>query len=516
MPIYEFDHRKIRPLAKTTFGQAKLREQSDLQRLLRENIEVIAPDTLVIAKEFGVWDGSRRRIDLLGLDREAKLVVIELKRTEDGGHMELQAIRYAAMVSTMTFDKAVDVFNEYLVQIGKDGIHARTEILNFLRWDEPDEDAFAQDVRLVLASAEFSRELTTSVLWLIEHNIDISCVRLRPYDLDGRTLVDVQQIIPLSEAAEYQVQVREKAWKRRESRPTNSRRTKYDITVGEQMFRGESKGRAIYRIFRHLVENDIDPEEVARHCGPLANRALMSVDGEVGQGDFMRLAHETRNARGYAFDPIRWFCNDGDLVRTRGRTYAFSTQWGDPGWSEAMKELRDAFPTHRIEFSPSDRSPLSESAEYPVKVREKTWKRRESRPGYSRRTKYDIKLGGQRFRAESKQRAIYRTFRHLVEKGIMPEEVARHCGPLANRALMSVDGEVGQDDFMRLAHQTRNARGYAFDPIRWFCNDGDLVRVRGRTYAFSNQWGDPGWSEAMKELRDAFSEHGIEYSPTAG
>jgi len=31
-------------------------------------------------------------------------VAIELKRTEDGGHMELQSTRYAAMVSTMTFD----------------------------------------------------------------------------------------------------------------------------------------------------------------------------------------------------------------------------------------------------------------------------------------------------------------------------------------------------------------------------------------------------------------------------
>jgi hypothetical protein len=32
---------------------------------------------------------------------------MELKRTEDGGHMELQVIRYAAMVSKMTFDKVV-------------------------------------------------------------------------------------------------------------------------------------------------------------------------------------------------------------------------------------------------------------------------------------------------------------------------------------------------------------------------------------------------------------------------
>jgi hypothetical protein len=33
--------------------------------------------------------------------------------------MELQAIRYAAMVSTSTFEKVVDVFSGYLRRIGK-------------------------------------------------------------------------------------------------------------------------------------------------------------------------------------------------------------------------------------------------------------------------------------------------------------------------------------------------------------------------------------------------------------
>jgi hypothetical protein len=58
----------------------------------------------VIAEEFSEWEDSRRRIDLLGGDRDGNLVVIELKRTEDGGHMELQAIRYAAMVSALTME----------------------------------------------------------------------------------------------------------------------------------------------------------------------------------------------------------------------------------------------------------------------------------------------------------------------------------------------------------------------------------------------------------------------------
>lgn len=120
---------------------------------------------LVIAEEYGDWTEGRRRIDLLAVDTEANLVVIELKRTETGGHMELQAIRYAAIVSTMRFAKAVAVFQAYLDRTQR-GDNARVVLLDFLGWDEPQEDAFGTDVRIVLASAEFSKELTTSVLWL--------------------------------------------------------------------------------------------------------------------------------------------------------------------------------------------------------------------------------------------------------------------------------------------------------------------------------------------------------------
>ena len=45
---------------------------------------------MVIEEEFGDWEDSLRRIDLLCLNRKAQLVVLELKRTEDGGHMELK------------------------------------------------------------------------------------------------------------------------------------------------------------------------------------------------------------------------------------------------------------------------------------------------------------------------------------------------------------------------------------------------------------------------------------------
>lgn len=221
MAIYEVATDGIRPLPTTTFEQARLRERGDLQRLLRERIDVVAADTMVLAEEYGNWEDSRRRIDLLALDKDANLVVVELKRTEDGGHMELQAVRYAAMVAGMTFAEAVDAHAAYLQRLGRPG-DAQAAILEFLEWEEPDEDSFAQDVRIVLVSADFGKELTTAVMWLNERDLDIRCVRLIPYGDNGRVLVDVQQIIPLPEAEDYQVRLKAKAEKERTARREQS------------------------------------------------------------------------------------------------------------------------------------------------------------------------------------------------------------------------------------------------------------------------------------------------------
>ncbi len=215
MPIYEFTGERIRPVQPTTFTQEGIHERRDLQRLLRESVDVIAPNTLVVAEEFSRWEGSSRRIDLLGIDGAANLVVIELKRTEEGDHMELQALRYAAMVSTMTFEDAVDTFGEYLRRRGRDD-DARLTLLDHLGWDDEGENAFNPQVRIVLASMDFDKEITSTVLWLNDtYSLDIRCVRIRPYRFADRLLVDVQQIIPLPEAAEYRVQLQKKAQQER-------------------------------------------------------------------------------------------------------------------------------------------------------------------------------------------------------------------------------------------------------------------------------------------------------------
>ncbi|WP_186293717.1 hypothetical protein [Shewanella xiamenensis] len=145
----------------------------------------------------------------MAIDRNANLVVIELKRDDTGAHMELQALRYAAMIANMTFDKACEYFEAYIEQEGLD-IDARKTLLEFAELDESSLDDFGTDVRIVLVSADFGKELTTSVLWLRDKGLDISCVRLTPFKFQGNVLINSEQIIPVPEAEAYQIKFREK------------------------------------------------------------------------------------------------------------------------------------------------------------------------------------------------------------------------------------------------------------------------------------------------------------------
>ncbi|MEZ7189440.1 hypothetical protein NO991_16455 [Pseudoalteromonas sp. DY56-GL22] len=261
MAIYQITYNEIKTISRTTFSESGLKEREDLQRLLKHQIEIISPDTLVVAEEFGEWDESRRRIDLLGIDKQANIVVIELKRTEDGGHMELQAVRYAAMVSTLTFDRLVDIYADY-IKANDFELDAEASLLEFLGWDEKEEDEFAQEVKIVLASAEFSRELTTTVMWLNDYGLSIRCVRMHPYESDGKILLDVQSVIPIPEIENYQVKIREKRQKERASRSGGRDRSRYSIYFnGEEVYNRIQKADIGYSTVRLLDERKLVDQE---------------------------------------------------------------------------------------------------------------------------------------------------------------------------------------------------------------------------------------------------------------
>lgn len=350
MPLYKREAAELRLIPTTTFAAVGVRERDELQALLRDHVDVIAPDTLVIAEEFGDWDESQRRIDLLAIDREANLVVIELKRDDTGSHMELQALRYAAMVARITFDQAAGVFEKFVSTRGRKG-EARTILLEFLGWEEPDESAFARDVRIVLVAAGFSKELTSAVMWLNERDLDIRCVQLRPHLHNGELLLDVQQVIPLPQAHDYQVQVREKARRERAERTTDPRDlTRYDVSINGVEYAALRKRRAVLQVVRSLTERGITPDEISPHLQH--PRPFIRYSGHLDGAEFVRRMDEDLQ-RGSGPSPRYYLTHDHELIRTGKETVALIKRW-TRNTVPTLAALERTFPDAQIRFQATE------------------------------------------------------------------------------------------------------------------------------------------------------------------
>ena len=346
MPLYKVQDRQIVRLDETTFENQGLKE-FDLQQMLKSQIDAISPDTLIVSEEFGDWEDRKNRIDLLGIDKNADLVVVELKRTTDGGYMDLQALRYAAMISTLTFDKLVDTYGSYLRK-NESEINPEESLLEFLGWEEP-KDEFAQDVKIVLASAEFSKELCTSVMWLNNFGLDIRCVRMNPYLSQDGLFLDIQTLIPLPEAEEYQVRIREKTMKEREARKRSRDTVRFEVTTEGNQQPNLSSRKMIHHITRYVISKGKPIGEVVSTIEKVKPNPFHVVERIVSSGEFRRELRKITKDR-----PRRFFIDKGELFEVEGKTYALTNQWTTEGAINAAETLTSRYPDLEIQINRSD------------------------------------------------------------------------------------------------------------------------------------------------------------------
>jgi Endonuclease NucS len=341
--LFDLTTGALAPVARTTFAAEHVLERNHLQAAVRDHIDVLGEGLLVVSEEFGQFEDARRRIDLLCVDRRARLVVVELKRTDDGGHMELQALRYAAMVSVMTFDDLVSTYATHLAQTGCDDHDADTARTRLVDWFEDldgDEPVLSREVGIVLAAADFSPEITTTVLWLNEfYSTDIRCVRLTPYRHEGRLLLDVQQVIPLPEAEELTVRLKKREAAARVSKESSRDLTKYQIRTPTGITEPLAKNRAVLALVSALHEAGVPASRLAE---ALPQRKFKSVAGTL-QGDDLvdsfRITHQKSedNLR-------RWFWEAP--LHEDGRTWVVWGQWGtntEPTLQALINRAPDGF-----------------------------------------------------------------------------------------------------------------------------------------------------------------------------
>ena len=217
------------PLADTSLASVGLKERSDLQRWISGQPDLVGPGLLLITSEFDQWEIRDHkvpdRLDVLFLDEAGSPLVAELKRDKAADTTELQALKYAAYCSQLTLDELVEEYGRFH-EI--DANEARTRLLSHAPSLAEDE---LGPVRIRLVAGSFGPAVTSVVLWLRDHDIDIGCVEITARQVgDGNAVVSSRSVIPLPVAEDYLVRRRRKE-QEQEERKTRQRRAETSVAL---------------------------------------------------------------------------------------------------------------------------------------------------------------------------------------------------------------------------------------------------------------------------------------------
>jgi len=166
----------------------------------------------------------------------------------------------------MTFSDVVAAYELFLEkQKMADSLDARTRICSFLGISLDEEKQISDFPKILLIAPSYSREITTTVLWLNRLNeagIFIRCFEVKPYLIDSKQYLDFEQVLPLPSAEEYTVKMREKTAKTDEIEIAVKRRARTMAILRESGFLKEGMGLVL---IKHPRQNMNIPEE-AKHA----------------------------------------------------------------------------------------------------------------------------------------------------------------------------------------------------------------------------------------------------------
>lgn len=202
---------RITKLKEVRFFELAFSERNHLQEWIANQPDALGEELLVIQKEFAGFDETKERLDLLALDKDGTLVIIENKLDDSGRDVVWQCLKYASYCSTLSKTNIVQIYQEYLDRCGTKA-RAEDMICEFLHQPDFGEVVLntGTDQRLVMVAAQFRKEVTSTVLWLLKHDVRVECFKATPFQMGNEVLLSLEQIIPLPEAEELMIGIAEK------------------------------------------------------------------------------------------------------------------------------------------------------------------------------------------------------------------------------------------------------------------------------------------------------------------
>lgn len=212
--MYKIDREsnQIQKIKQCSFTELGFRERDHLQEWIAKEPSVLGEELLIIQKEFSGFSDTQERLDLLALDKDGSLVIIENKLDDSGRDVTWQAMKYASYCSSLSKENIRKIYQEYLDQYSPD-IKADDSLSDF--FDGADYEGITLNKgisqRIILIAAKFRKEVTSTVLWLMNFKVRLQCFRATPYSMGGELFLNVEQIIPTPDAEDYMIGMAEKA-----------------------------------------------------------------------------------------------------------------------------------------------------------------------------------------------------------------------------------------------------------------------------------------------------------------
>ena len=211
MYLIKKDENRILKLEQKSFSELGFKEREHLQEWLANNPEALGEELLIIQKEFDGFNDTNERLDLLALDKQGNLVIIENKLDDSGKDVTWQVLKYASYCSTLKKEQICIIYQKYLDKITSNE-SAIDNIVEFLNANDYAEISLnsGQTQRIVLVAGNYRKEVTSTVLWLLNYKLRIQCFKATPFQLGEQLLLNIEQIIPMQEAEDYVISMANK------------------------------------------------------------------------------------------------------------------------------------------------------------------------------------------------------------------------------------------------------------------------------------------------------------------
>lgn len=212
-------------LKKCTFGELNFHERQNLQEWISKNPLILGEDLLIIQKEFSGFSDTNERLDLLAIDKFGSLVVIENKLDDSGKDVVWQALKYVSYCATLSKSEVRDIYSRYANKAVDEAEDDLAEFLQAASFE--DTEVNSTDQRIILVSAAFRKEVTSTVMWLMDHGINIRCIKVTPYLHGEDVFLDTEQVLPTPDTEELQIKLSSK--KKEETLSKEAQSTRYKV-----------------------------------------------------------------------------------------------------------------------------------------------------------------------------------------------------------------------------------------------------------------------------------------------